>query len=80
MLTQRTDSKRPRQVISDVVEALLAAVFIDAKFQLEPVFHVLDRLYADIMPLVVLSTEVRDPYSRLLMLAGSLGCSRLAVT
>lgn len=66
--------------MSDVVEALLAAIFIDAKFHLEPVLYVLDRLFADIMPLVVLSTEVRDPYSRLLMLAGSLGCSRLTVT
>ncbi|GAA5973483.1 hypothetical protein JCM8115_004465 [Rhodotorula mucilaginosa] len=69
----------PPKVISDVVEAILAAVFIDAGFQLEPVLQVLDRLFADIMPHVVLTTEVRDPYSRFLMLLDSLACKSLSV-
>jgi endoribonuclease Dicer len=74
-----TDSAFADQVISDVVEAILAAVFIDAGFQLEPVLQVLDRLFADIMPHVVLTTEVRDPYSRFLMLLDSLACKSLSV-
>ncbi|GAA5979150.1 hypothetical protein JCM10908_002820 [Rhodotorula pacifica] len=69
----------PPKVISDVVEAILAAVFIDASFQLEPVLLVLDRLFADIMPHVVLTTEIRDPYSRFLMLADSLACKLLTI-
>lgn len=74
-----TDNALANQVISDVVEAILAAVFIDAGFQLEPVLQVLDRLFADIMPHVVLTTEVRDPYSRFLMLLDSLACKSLSV-
>lgn len=66
-------------MISDVVEAILAAIFIDAGFQLEPVLQVLDRLFADIMPHVVLTTEVRDPYSRFLMLLDSLACKSLTI-
>ncbi|GAA5881946.1 hypothetical protein JCM3774_002082 [Rhodotorula dairenensis] len=70
----------PPKVISDVVEAILAAVFIDAGFELEPVLLVLDRLFADIMPHVDLSSEVRDPYSRFLMLVDSLACTSLSVS
>lgn len=66
-------------MISDVVEAILAAVFIDAGFQLEPVMRVLDKLYSEIMECVDLSTRVRDPYSRFLMLRDGIGCKYLAV-
>lgn len=61
------------------MEAILAAVFIDAGFELEPVLLVLDRLFADIMPHVSLSSEVRDPYSRFLMLVDTLACAALTV-
>ncbi|GAA6030078.1 hypothetical protein JCM8097_009245 [Rhodosporidiobolus ruineniae] len=56
----------PPKVLGDAFEALLAVIFIDSGMQLDPVCAVLDRLYAEMMPLLT-EMEQRDPHSRLLM-------------
>ncbi|GAA5974079.1 hypothetical protein JCM11641_003421 [Rhodosporidiobolus odoratus] len=68
----------PPKVLGDVLEALLAVVFIDSRFNLESVSTVLDKLYEEVMPFLS-ETEVRDPYSRLLMWKDQRLCKELAV-
>ncbi|GAA5826093.1 hypothetical protein JCM11251_007161 [Rhodosporidiobolus azoricus] len=69
---------QPPKVLGDVLEAILAAIFIDSGLTLEPVFAVLDRLYAEIMPLLE-EGEVRDPFSKFLMFRDSHGCQQMGI-
>ncbi|GAA5850888.1 hypothetical protein JCM8547_009121 [Rhodosporidiobolus lusitaniae] len=66
------------KVLGDVLEALLAAIFIDSSFQLEPVFKVLDGLYEEVMPLLG-EGEIRDPYSWFLMWRDARLCKELSI-
>ncbi|GAA6047894.1 hypothetical protein JCM3770_006412 [Rhodotorula araucariae] len=68
----------PPKVLGDVVEALLAVVFVDSGFEVGPVFAVLDRLYADILP-HLRNEGTRDPYSLLLQWKDAHACAELAV-
>ncbi|GJN87852.1 hypothetical protein Rhopal_000807-T1 [Rhodotorula paludigena] len=68
----------PPKVLGDVVEALLAVVFVDCGMQLEPIYAVLDKLYADIMP-HLRDDGVRDPYSRLMLWRDSQACTELSI-
>ncbi|BGP05277.1 Dicer-like protein 1 [Rhodotorula toruloides] len=68
----------PPKVLGDVLEALLAVVFLDCGMQLEPVLEVLDRLYADIMPHIK-ESDARDPYSRFLIWKAKRGCTHLSL-
>ncbi|GAA6000835.1 hypothetical protein JCM10207_004681 [Rhodosporidiobolus poonsookiae] len=68
----------PPKVLGDVLEALLAVIFIDSGMQLDPVFAVLDKLYGEIMALLG-ETEVRDPHSRLLMWRDARLCTELGL-
>ncbi|GAA5964450.1 hypothetical protein JCM21900_005750 [Sporobolomyces salmonicolor] len=47
-----SDLEATLDVLGDVFEALLAAVFIDAGLKLDPVWTVLDELYKEVMPLL----------------------------
>ncbi|GAA5886187.1 hypothetical protein JCM5296_003512 [Sporobolomyces johnsonii] len=68
----------PPKVLGDVLEALLAVVFIDAGFKLDPVLAVLDELYKEVMPFLS-ETEHRDPYSRFLMWSDARQCTELSI-
>ncbi|BGP45286.1 Dicer-like protein 1 [Rhodotorula kratochvilovae] len=68
----------PPKVLGDVVEALLAVVFIDSGLDVAPVFAVLDRLYADILP-HLRNEGTRDPYSRLVLWKDAHACTELAI-
>ncbi|GAA6061113.1 hypothetical protein JCM10212_006144 [Sporobolomyces blumeae] len=70
----------PPKVLGDVVEALLAVVFVDSEFNLDVVCQVLDRLYADILPFFGSEKERRDPYSKLLMWKDAHACEFLKLT
>ncbi|GAA5897045.1 hypothetical protein JCM6882_007340 [Rhodosporidiobolus microsporus] len=69
---------QPPKVLGDVLEAVLAAIFIDSGLKLDPVFAVLDKLYEEIMPLLE-QGEVRDPFSRFLMFRDSHGCQDMYI-
>ncbi|BGP37196.1 Dicer-like protein 1 [Rhodotorula kratochvilovae] len=68
----------PPKVLGDVVEALLAVVFIDRGLDVAPVFAVLDRLYADILP-HLRNEGTRDPYSRLVLWKDAHACTEFAI-
>ncbi|GAA5902930.1 hypothetical protein JCM8208_006514 [Rhodotorula glutinis] len=68
----------PPKVLGDVVESILAVVFLDSDMQLAPVFGVLDKLYGDIMPALRFE-GVRDPYSTLLQFKDARACSELSI-
>jgi hypothetical protein len=67
-----------QQVLGDVFEALLAVVFVDSGLRLEPVFAVLDKLFAEIMPFLS-ELSFRDPYSRFVMLRQTLLCKEMSI-
>ena len=65
-------------MLGDVVESIIGAVFVDSSFDLLKTFAVLDRLYADVLPLLEIN-NIRDPYSNLVMYYQTLGCIGLKV-
>lgn len=42
----------PPKALGDCLEAAIGAIFIDAKFEFEPVYKALDRIYGELMPLM----------------------------
>ncbi|SCZ92562.1 BZ3500_MvSof-1268-A1-R1_Chr5-2g07980 [Microbotryum saponariae] len=68
----------PPKVLGDAFEAILGAIFLDGGCRLEPVFATLDRIYAEVMPLMR-NVETRDPLSRLLIHSQANGCQKTRV-
>lgn len=67
------------QVLGDVVESLIGAIFVDSQYNLQTVFASLDRIYANILPLINIENVIRDPHSNLVMYGQSIGCSQLKI-
>ncbi|SCV72586.1 BQ2448_4123 [Microbotryum intermedium] len=68
----------PPKVLGDAFEAILGAIFLDGGCRLEPVFDTLDRIYAEVMPLMR-NVETRDPLSRLFIHSQANGCQKTKV-
>ncbi|ORY90629.1 hypothetical protein BCR35DRAFT_349581 [Leucosporidium creatinivorum] len=69
----------PPKALGDCFEAALGAVFVDAGCELDAVLAVLDKAYGEVMPLLS-QAELRDPYSRFMMLVDSIHCKQLRIS
>ena len=65
--------------MTDAFEAVIAAVFIDCGYRLEPVFEILERMYEDILPHIRVDWPA-DPLSRLKEVEAELQCAKIEVT
>lgn len=67
------------QVLGDVVESVIGAIFVDSGFELPIVFAALDRLFGEVLGLIDSDRFVRDPYSNLVMYLQEIGCTGLKI-
>ena len=70
----------PPKPAADAVEGIIGSLFIDCGWKLEPVFEVLDRMFADLFKLLPHKASApRDPTSRLRLYIQHKRCKALEI-
>jgi endoribonuclease Dicer len=68
--------REPPKALSDALEAIVGAIFIDCGHKLEVVFNALENIYLELLPLLKAEPPL-DPVSDLLTWARKEGCGKV---